>query len=93
MEDGQPTEAYVALGLAQQQGPAEALPPEVDFWMGEALAEVGNPTGAVDAYRRYLARDDTLAGAVNLRIGRLLQQAERYPGRGRRVEPSRGRRP
>ena len=80
LEDGQPTEAYVALGLAQQQGPAEALPPEVDFWMGEALAAVGNPTGAVDAYRRYLARDDTLAGAVNLRIGRLLKQASDTQG-------------
>jgi soluble lytic murein transglycosylase len=74
-EDGQPTEAYVALGLAQQQAPADSLPPEVDFWIGEALAEIGNPTAAVEAYRRYLARDERLAGVVNLRIGRQLKQA------------------
>ncbi len=80
LEDGQPTEAYVALGLAQQQAPPEAVPPEVDFWMGEALAEVGNPTGAVEAYRRYLARNQTLAGAVTLRIGRLLKQAGETQG-------------
>jgi soluble lytic murein transglycosylase len=75
LEDGQPSAAFVALDLARQQMPAEALPPEVDFWIGEALAAIGNPTGAVEAYRRYLANDDTLAGEVNLRIGRLLREA------------------
>ncbi len=80
LEDGQPTEAFVALNLAQQQSPAGALPPEVDFWIGDALAQIGNPSDAVEAYRRYLARDATLAGEVNLRIGRLLRQAGDAPG-------------
>ncbi|MCB0201626.1 MAG: tetratricopeptide repeat protein, partial [Anaerolineae bacterium] len=80
LEDEQPTEAVVALGLAREQVPEEALPVELDFWLGDALAQVGNPAGAVDAYRRYLANDDTLAGEVNLRIGRLLLQAENPDG-------------
>lgn len=75
LEDGQPTEAAVALELARVELPAEALPAEVDFWIGQALAEIGNRPGAVDAYRRFLARDATLAGEVNLRIGRLLLEA------------------
>lgn len=75
MEDGQLTEAYVALSTAQAQVPPEALPTEVDFWLGDLLAQLGNPTAAVEAFRRYLAREDLLAGEVNLRIGRLLHQA------------------
>lgn len=75
LEDGQPSAAFIALDLARQQTPAEALPPEVDFWIGEALGQIGNPAGAVEAYRRYLAREDALAGEVNLRIGRLLREA------------------
>ena len=75
LEDGQPTEAVVALELARQQTPPAALPVEIDFWIGQALGEVGNPAGAVEAYRRYLAKDDTLAGEVNLRIGRHLLEA------------------
>ncbi|MCB9131441.1 MAG: tetratricopeptide repeat protein [Anaerolineales bacterium] len=75
LEDEQPTEAVVALELARQQTPPAALPVEIDFWIGQALGEIGNPTGAVEAYRRYLANDDTLAGEVNLRIGRHLLEA------------------
>lgn len=75
LEDGRPTEAFVALDLARQQIPDEALPTEVNFWIGEALGQIGNPAGAVEAYRRYLASDATLAGEVNLRIGRLLREA------------------
>ncbi|MCB0232034.1 MAG: tetratricopeptide repeat protein, partial [Anaerolineae bacterium] len=52
LEDEQPTEAVVALELARQETPPEALPVEIDFWLGQALGEVGNPTGAVEAYRR-----------------------------------------
>ena len=72
LEDGQPTEAVVALGLAREQTPPDALPVEIDFWLGQALGEVGNPAGAAEAYRRYLTNDDTLAGEVNLRIARHL---------------------
>lgn len=75
MEDGQLTEAFVALSTAQAQAPPAALPVEVDFWLGDLLAQLGNPTAAVEAYRRYLAREELLAGEVNLRIGRLLRQA------------------
>lgn len=74
LEDDQPTEAFVALDLARQQVPPEALPAEVDFWIGNALSQIGNPAGAVAAYQRYVARDSTLASEVNLRIGRLLKQ-------------------
>ncbi len=72
LEDGQPTEAFVALELARQEVPAELLPAQVEFWLGEALAQVGNPEGAVEAYRRYLDQETVVAGAVHLRIGRLL---------------------
>lgn len=75
LEDDQPTEAWVALSLARVHAPPEALPPEVDFWLGEVAGRLGNPTAAVEAYRRYLAQEDALAGEVNLRIGRLLRQA------------------
>ncbi len=75
LEDGQPTAAFIALDLARQQTPAEALPAEVDFWIGEALGQIGNPTGAIETYRRYLASENALAGEVNLRIGRLLRGA------------------
>ncbi|MEI2692225.1 MAG: transglycosylase SLT domain-containing protein [Anaerolineae bacterium] len=75
LEDGQPTAAFAALELARQQLPADALPPEVDFWIGEALGQIGNPSGAVEAYRRYLARNDALSGEVYLRIGRALAAA------------------
>lgn len=75
LEDGQPTEAFVALDLARREVPAEHLPPEVEFWLGEALAQVGNPIGAVEAYRRYLERENEVAGAIHLRIGRLLLEA------------------
>ena len=80
LEDGQPTAAFIALDLARQQIPTEALPAEVDFWIGEALGQIGNPTGAVEAYRRYLASENALAGEVNLRIGRLLRQADDVAG-------------
>ena len=72
-EDGQPAEAAAALEQARQQVPPERLPAEVDFWLGDALAQVGDPAGAVEAYRRFLASDATLAGEINLRIGRLLR--------------------
>lgn len=75
LDDGQPTEAVVALGLAREQIAPDQFPVELDFWLGDALAQIGNPAGAVDAYRRFLANDDTLAGEVNLRIGRLLREA------------------
>lgn len=75
LEDGQPTAAFIALDLARQQLPAEALPPQVDFWIGEALGQIGNPAGAAEAYRRYLAREDALAGEVSLRVGRLLRDS------------------
>lgn len=80
LEDGQPSAAFIALDLARQQTPAEALPPQVDFWIGDALGQIGNPTGAVEAYRRYLAREDALAGEVTLRIGRLLREADDQEG-------------
>jgi soluble lytic murein transglycosylase len=79
MEDGQLTEAYVALSMALEQAEPAALPAVVDFWIGDLLAQLGNPTGAVEAYRRYLAREDVLAGEVNLRIGRLLRAAGDLP--------------
>ncbi|MDW8316441.1 MAG: tetratricopeptide repeat protein [Anaerolineae bacterium] len=75
LEDDQPTEAFVALSLARAHLPPEALPPEVDFWLAELAGRLGNPTAAVEAYRRYLAQEDALAGEVHLRIGRLLRQA------------------
>lgn len=75
LEDGEPTEASLALELARQDLPEDALPPEVDFWLGEAYSQVGAPLLAVEAYQRYLAREDLLAGEVNLRIGRLLREA------------------
>lgn len=74
-EDGLPAEAVAALEQARQQVPPGLLPAEVDFWLGDALAQIGNPAGAVDAYRRYLAREDALAGEINLRMGRLLLSA------------------
>lgn len=76
LDDNQWTEAFVALNEARQTVPAEALPPQVDFWLGEILEQLGNPAGAVEAYRRYLDREDILAGPVNLRIGRLLHQSD-----------------
>jgi soluble lytic murein transglycosylase len=36
---------------------------------------VGNPEGAVEAYRRYLEQEGVVAGAIHLRIGRLLLEA------------------
>jgi soluble lytic murein transglycosylase len=74
-EDGQPAAASTALEQARQQVSAERLPAEVDFWLGDALAQMDESSGAVEAYRRYLARNDALTGEVNLRIGRLLRDA------------------
>jgi len=73
-EEGAFTEAYVALTQAQQQNSVDQLPSQVDFWIGDALEQLGNPAAAITAYRAFLQRDNRLAGLINLRIGRLLRQ-------------------
>ncbi|MEA3335005.1 MAG: tetratricopeptide repeat protein [Chloroflexota bacterium] len=73
LEDDLPTEAIVALEKARAEVPAEQLPPETDFWLARAYTQVVAPQQAIDAYRRYLAQDDTLAGPVHLRIARLMR--------------------
>lgn len=71
-EEGELNEAFVVLNGLRQDAPADALPAEVDFWLGDTLAQLGNAADAITAYRAYLARDDALAGLINLRVGRLL---------------------
>jgi soluble lytic murein transglycosylase len=74
LEDGEASEAAVALETARQEVPSEELPAQVDFWLGEAYAAIDAPSQAIDAYRRYLEDETILSGPVYLRIGRLQRE-------------------